>query len=435
MLPAKQRQRSDLHLQKNTLARGELLMRRFVLGIWLLAASTAQAQVHGVEPTNNAISKNPSRSPAVDDGDYVYVSAVSADRPDSTLPTGFAEQARQALENLKTVLSAAGLTMDHVVYLQVYLIDVSDYSSLRVALRKYFPTVSLAGAVLGVAKLPRGSIQVTAVAVRDISGRRVVSLPNYKSDELFSAGILTHDRLFVSAMPGKDLATGKIPEDPATQTDLALDGLNAVVDAAGLTMNNFVFINPFLTQKIPSRIMNEHYARRFEFGNTPARATISVVSLPENTQIEYTGVAVRDLKLRRAIRPRNMAPSPTASPCVFAGDTLYCSAKSGFIPGPNSGVYASTTGTQLRQTMRNQLDNLEEADLNFNDVVSTTIYLDDLSDTDDFNKVYLEYFHDRLPAQTVVQQLPPSNRTTDSEGRAPDLEQMSLIAVKHHPKN
>jgi enamine deaminase RidA (YjgF/YER057c/UK114 family) len=130
-----------------------------------------------------------------------------------------------------------------------------------------------------------------------------------------------------------------------------------------------------------------------------------------------------------------MAPSPTASPCVFAGETLYCSAKSGFIPGPNSGVYASTTSTQLRQTMRNQLDNLEEADLNFNDVVSTTIYLYNLSDTDDFNRVYFEYFHDVLPAQTVVQQLPPANRTTDSEGRVPDLEQMSLIAVKHHPKN
>jgi hypothetical protein len=28
------------------------------------------------------------------------------------------------------------------------------------------------------------------------------------------------------------------------------------------------------------RIMNERYARRFEFGNTPARATIQMSSLP-----------------------------------------------------------------------------------------------------------------------------------------------------------
>src|SRR6476620_2687750 len=125
--------------------------------------------------------------------------------------------------------------------------------------------------------------------------------------------------------------------------------------------------------------MNERYAKRFEFGNTPARATISVSALPAGN-IVYTGVAVRDLKQRQAIRPKNMPPSPTASPCVFAGETLYCSAKSGFIPGPHGGVYGSTTPHQLRQTMRNQLDNLEEAGMNFDQVVSTTVYLDDLAE-------------------------------------------------------
>ena len=111
--------------------------------------------------------------------------------------------------------------------------------------------------------------------------------------------------------------------------------------------------------------MNKLYASRFEFGNTPARATIEVSSLPEGAQIEYTGVAVRDLGQRRAVRPKNMRPSPTASPCVFAGDTLYCSAKDAFIPGPNAGVYATTVEHQVRQSLRNLLDNLEEADMDF----------------------------------------------------------------------
>src|SRR5882672_11676577 len=102
-------------------------------------------------------------------------------------------------------------------------------------------------------------------------------------------------------------------------------------------MSHVVFVNPYLTSEIPSRVMNERYARRFEFGNTPGRATIEVLSLPRGAHIEYTGVAVRDLQQRKAVRPKNMPPSPTASPCVFAGDTLYCSAKSGFIPGPHGG--------------------------------------------------------------------------------------------------
>jgi enamine deaminase RidA (YjgF/YER057c/UK114 family) len=225
-----------------------------------------------------------------------------------------------------------------------------------------------------------------------------------------------------------------VPDDPAAQTNLALDGLKAVVEAAGLKLTHMVFVNPYLTRKIPMDRMNEQYTRRFEFGNTPARATIEVSALPGNAQIEYTGVAVRDLNLRHSIRPKNMLPSPTASPCVFAAETLYCSAKSGFIPGPHGGVYAESTSAQLRQTMRNQLDNLEEASMDFTHVVCTTVYLDNLSDTEVFNKVYVEYFKPPLPAQTMLQQLPPTTRSPDTEGHYPDLEQMSFIAIKYPAK-
>jgi len=139
---------------------------------------------------------------------------------------------------------------------------------------------------------------------------------------------------------------------------------------------------------------------------------------------------VRDLSQRKSIRPKNMPPSPTASPCVFAGDTLYCSAKSGFIPGPNEGVYGATTADQTRQTMRNLLDNLEEADMAFDQVIYTTIYLDDLSDASQFANVYRKYFKDPLPAQTTVQQLKPGDRSANNEGHYPTLEQVSLIAVR-----
>src|SRR5947199_580262 len=232
-------------------------------------------------------------------------------------------------------------------------------------------------------------------------------------------------------MAGSDPANGKVPEAPAAQVDLALDKMQAIVKAAGLELSNMVFVNPYLTSEIPHHVMNELYARRFEFGNTPARATIEVSSLPGGAQIEYTGVAVRDISQRKAVRPKNMPPSPTASPCVFAGDTLYCSAKDGFIPGPHGGVYATTTQHQLRQTMRNLLDNLEEAGMSFDQVVSTNIYLDDLSDQQAFNEIYAEYFGDVKPATTTVQQITPTERKADKEDHFPDLEQVSLIAIRN----
>ena len=404
-------------------------MKLFLAGLLLWSTVGAQAQVRPTVAQQSPAAHRAS-SPSIDAGDYIYISSQGPRRADGELPTTFSAQVRQTLANLKSVVETAGLTMDHVVYTTVYLTDIHQYEEMNRVYGEFFGKIPPARAVLGVAGLPDPPIEINAVAVRNLAEIRAVSPPNYKSDEPFSPGILTHDRLFVSAMPSIPSAGDKVSDDPAAQVDFALDRMKAVVEAAGLDLSHMVFVNPYLTAQIPMRIMNKHYARRFEFGNTPARATIEVSSLPGGAQIEYTGVAVRDLERRRAVRPRNMPPSPTASPCVFAGDTLYCSAKSGFIPGPNGGVYSSTTPVQLRQTMRNLLDNLEEADMDFCQAVSTVVYLDDLADTAAFDEVYVKYFRGELPGRTTLQQITPAERTADKEGHYPDLEQVSLIAVR-----
>lgn len=405
-------------------------MRILLAGLLLLSTPGIHAQVRAVFPAPASAAGNRVYSPGVDPGDYLYVSGQGPRRPDGSLPGTFEAQVRQALDNIKSVVQTAGLTMEHVVYTQVYLEDIGKYPEVNRAFGEVFAKTPPARAVLGVAKLPEPSVQISAIAVRDLAGRRAVIPPRYKSEESASPGILTHDRLFLSSMPGSDPSTGKVPDDPATQVDFALDRMKAVLEAAGLDLRHMVFVNPYLTAGIPMRIMNQRYALRFEFGNTPARATIEVSSLPGGAHIEYTGVAVRDLKQRQAVRPKNMPPSPTASPCVFAGDTLFCSAKSGFIPGPHGGVYASTTANQLRQTMRNLLDNLEEAGMNFDEVVATNVYLDDLSDVRAFDEVYVQYFGHVLPARTTIEQIAPAERTPNKEDQYPDLEQVSLIAIR-----
>jgi len=413
-------------------------MKFSLLGLFFFLVLDAQAQVRltatsqvtspaTAQPAVPMSRTYPSR---VDAGGYVYVSGQGAERPDGSMSSKFEEQVRQALDNVKMVVETAGLTMNHVVYMQVYLEDISNYQKLNRVSAQYFSETPPARAVLGVARVPQRGIEINAVAVRNLAGKRAVVPPRYRSTEPVSPGILTYDRLFVSGMLGRDPATGRVPDEPALQVDLALDGLEAVVEAAGLKLGHMVFVNPYLTNQIPGQVMNQHYAKRFEFGNTPARATIEVSSLPDGAHVEYTGVAVRDLSQRRAVRPRNMSPSPTASPCVFAGDTLYCSAKDGFTPGPNSGIYGATPSQQLRQTMRNLLDNLEEADMDFRQVVATTVYLDDLSDTDAINRVYSEYFKGILPAQTTLQQIPSVERKPDAEESYPGLEQISLIAIR-----
>jgi reactive intermediate/imine deaminase len=397
----------------------------------LTSILTAQEQVRATNPPNLPARANHFSSAGVDAGDYLYVSGQGPRRADGTIPASFAAQFRQALDNVKAVVESAGLTLNNVVYVQVHLTDMSSYAEMNKIFGEYFAKNPPARAVLGVSAVPDPPVAINAVAVRNLEGRKAVYPASYSKDETSAPGMLTHDRLFISSMAGVDPATGKVPDDPGAQVDLALDRMTAVVKAAGLEMSNVVFVNPYLTSDIPSRVMNERYAKRFEFGNTPGRATIQVSSLPGGAHIEYTGVAVRDLQQRKAIRPKNMPPSPTASPCVFAGDTLYCSAKSGFIPGAHGGLYATTTLHQLRQTMRNLLDNLEEAGMDFSQVVSTTIYLDNIADAPAYNEVYGQYVGPILPASTTVQQIAPAaERKADQNDHYTELEQISLIAVR-----
>jgi enamine deaminase RidA (YjgF/YER057c/UK114 family) len=412
--------KTSLHIIRN--------VQPFCIALLLLLSVVAQAQIRSVSVPNS--SPDHSYSPAIDAGDYIYVSGQGRRHTSENAPTDFSTAFRQALDSIKAILQSDGLNLDHVVYTQVYLEDIAEYDEMNRVFAEYFPKDPPARAVLGVTRVPDSPVEINAVAVRDLASRRAIYPSNYDHKESASSGVLTRDRLFVSGMIGSDPVTGKVPTDPAAQVDLALDRMKAVLNAAGLEFANMVFVNPYLTSKIPERVMNQRYARRFEFGNTPARATIEVTSLPGGAQIEYTGVAVRDLSLRKSVRPKNMPPSPTASPCVFAGDTLYCSAKDGFIPGPHGGIYATTTQQQLRQTMRNLLDNLEEAEMKFDEVVATNVYLDDLSDLTGFDKIYSEYFGPVMPARTTIQQIAPTERKADKDDQFPGLEQVSLIAIR-----
>ncbi|PYX52624.1 MAG: hypothetical protein DMG79_00140, partial [Acidobacteria bacterium] len=173
-------------------------MRLLSIGLLFLPALITQAQVRAVVPAQASAHANRSYSPGVDAEDYVYISGQGPRRPDGTLPATFVAQVRQALDNIKAIVEAAGLTMDHLVYTQVYLEDLSKYGEMNGVFAEYFGKTPPARAVLGVAKVPEPPIQINAVAVRSLSDKRAVYPPNNQSDESVAPGMLTHDRLFVS---------------------------------------------------------------------------------------------------------------------------------------------------------------------------------------------------------------------------------------------
>jgi reactive intermediate/imine deaminase len=402
-------------------------MRLLIAGLAVLCCA-AGAEKRPVSPPN--VKPIGPYSPGVLTKDFLYVSGQGAKNQQSQIAPDLDGQLRQCFENVRAIVESAGLTMEHVVYTQVYLTDPTDEGPLNRVWQKYFPRSPPARSTIGVARLPDTPVEMSAVAVRDLSRKKIVAPPGYPASSPVSPGVIAGDQMYLSGFLGRDIDTGRIPEDPAAQVELSLNSMLATLKAAGLDFRHMVFVNPYLTSRIPMSVMNRVYAGRFEFGNTPARATIQVAGLPGGANIEFTGVAVMDLAKRRAVRPKNMEPSPTASPCVLAADILFCSAKSGFIPGVNGGIYADTVETQLRQTMRNLLDGLEEAGMTFSNVVAANVYLDNLDEFTQMNGIYAEYFPSVPPARTTVQQLEPGKREPDGKGRWPTLEQISLVAIQ-----
>jgi enamine deaminase RidA (YjgF/YER057c/UK114 family) len=105
-----------------------MYQRRLRRLIWvtpflLVSSLLAQAQIRAVATSQSQSDRF--SSPAVDAGDYVYISGQGPQGPDGKIPTTFDAQVRQTLDKIKSIVEAAGLTMNNVVYTQVYLTDIS----------------------------------------------------------------------------------------------------------------------------------------------------------------------------------------------------------------------------------------------------------------------------------------------------------------------
>ena len=80
-------------------------------------------------------------SPAVKAGNVLYVSgAVAMDKEGKTVGTGdVTVQTRHVLEQIKTLVEAAGGTMADVAFNHVFLSDLKDYAAMNAVYREYFP--------------------------------------------------------------------------------------------------------------------------------------------------------------------------------------------------------------------------------------------------------------------------------------------------------
>jgi enamine deaminase RidA (YjgF/YER057c/UK114 family) len=385
----------------------------------------------------------PASSAGVLAGNTLYVSGQDGSEADGVRPTDFQQEVSQSLSNVRRVLQASGMDFDNVVWMHVYVVNAQDIAAMNKTYWKMIGSHPPARTVLVVGGLPHGErVEISCIAVASTVQRKVIHPSGWpEGPNVDPAGVLAGEVLYMSAQDGRDRLTGKIPESYPSEVKQALDNVQTILKSAAMTMANVVWVNPYMSskeatlgeqgvqsvighngqaQQPPMMVMNKVYASYFEFGNTPGRGTIEVVDLPDNAHVVFSCIAGADLSKRKSIQIRNMKLSPTASPGVLYEDTYYMSGKSGFIP--DQGIVTQDIGLQLRQTMRNLLDDLQGADMDFPEVVQSTIYLREMGYVDQVVPLYGSFFKDSFPAQTLLQNSFDMKTATG--------EQISFIAVR-----
>jgi 2-iminobutanoate/2-iminopropanoate deaminase len=107
-------------------------------------------------------------SPGIRANGLVFISGqIPVDPQTGELVGGsIQEQTARVLENLKTVLQAAGLSLDDVVKTTVFLQNLSDFGQMNEVYAKYFSANPPARSTIEVSRLPRDcKIEVEAIAL------------------------------------------------------------------------------------------------------------------------------------------------------------------------------------------------------------------------------------------------------------------------------
>jgi enamine deaminase RidA (YjgF/YER057c/UK114 family) len=209
-------------------------------------------------------------SPGILAGDTLYVSGKGDQLPAGGHPATFDEQVRQCMKNVEATLKEAGLDFRNVVMSHVFLDDGKNGPAAAAVYNEFFKDgEEPACAPVVVDWIPGGShVEITCIATTDLATRRVVRPASFSSNQTpikHSPGVWAGNTLYLSGMTGSQDANGRVVGVDKQVHEMAKNHV-AVLDAAGLTLEDIVSGHVYLADIEDYNGMNTIYRQYFSKG-------------------------------------------------------------------------------------------------------------------------------------------------------------------------
>jgi reactive intermediate/imine deaminase len=124
------------------------------------------------------------------------------------------------------------------------------------------------------------------------ASKKVIQPKEFPTGRPFSPGILVDDTLYIAGQTGTDLKTGQLPEDFDAEVKQCLDNIGLILKEAGMSFDDAVAVQVYLTDMSLFPRMNTVYTTYFKEPR-PARTTVGVAKLVGTARIEVTVTAHR----------------------------------------------------------------------------------------------------------------------------------------------
>jgi len=110
----------------------------------------------------------------------------------------------------------------------------------------------------------------------------------------YNQAVLSGNTLYTSGQIAINPATGQLVLDSIPEeTELVMQNLKAVLDAADMTFENVIKTSIFISDMNNFSQINEVYGRYFNEATAPARETVEVANLPKFVNVEISMIAVK----------------------------------------------------------------------------------------------------------------------------------------------